>query len=305
MSNFSFTIVDDTDGATLDNVKPIYDLLASLNMRVTKTVWSLRCQEANNPYVMSATLQDKDYAAWVKSLQDDGFEIAFHGASAGSNIRARTIEGLEQFEKVLARLPSTHINHSRNMDNIYWATARFNSPLLRAIVGLNQKLKQWHYEGENPDSPYFWGDICQQTIRYSRNLTFIQQIDLTEVNPSLPYSDPYRPYVPRWFSSCDGGTPERFIALLSYENISKLVEQGGVCIVYAHFGMGFVQDGKVLPAVEKILRDIAALPGGQFLPVNELLDSRSPDAAPVLSNKERRRMERIWLWEKLRSRGTS
>jgi len=192
---FAFTIVDDTDGATLENVKPIYDLLTSLGMRTTKTVWSLRCEEINNPYRHSETLQDKHYADWVSALQHDGFEIAFHGASAGSNTRVKTLQGLEVFEQKLGCLPCVHINHHKNRDNLYWATARFNSPLVRTVVGLNQKRRQLCYEGEKPESPYFWGDICQQTIRYSRNLTYVKQIDLTEINATLPYTDPYRPYI--------------------------------------------------------------------------------------------------------------
>ncbi len=306
-TTFAFTIVDDTDGATLENVKPLYDLLISLNIRITKTVWPLRCEEANNPYAHSETLQDRYYADWVKALQANGFEIAFHGASAGSNLRAKTLQGLDVFAKILGRLPSVHINHHKNKDNLYWAVARFNSLLPRTLVGLNQKRRKLCYEGEKEDSPYFWGDICQQTIRYSRNLTFVKQIDLTAINSTLPYADPYRPYVPRWFSACDGGNPKRFVQLLSPKNLQRLVEQRGVCIVYAHFGQGFVQDGEVLPEVEVALRRIAEYSDGQFAPVTELLDARcsQDQVAPVLTESERRRMERVWLWEKLWSGGTS
>jgi hypothetical protein len=37
--SFAFTIVDDTDEATVNNVKPIYDLLYELGFKTTKTVW--------------------------------------------------------------------------------------------------------------------------------------------------------------------------------------------------------------------------------------------------------------------------
>lgn len=36
--SFAFTIIDDTDEATVANVKPIYDLLAELGIWTTKTV---------------------------------------------------------------------------------------------------------------------------------------------------------------------------------------------------------------------------------------------------------------------------
>ena len=42
---FAFTIVDDTDVATVANVKPLYDLLHELGFRTTKTVWPLGCPE--------------------------------------------------------------------------------------------------------------------------------------------------------------------------------------------------------------------------------------------------------------------
>ena len=38
---FAFTILDDTDDATVENVRPVYDLLTELGFRTTKTVWPL------------------------------------------------------------------------------------------------------------------------------------------------------------------------------------------------------------------------------------------------------------------------
>ena len=37
--DFAFSIVDDTDNATLENISAIYDLLTELNLKTTKTVW--------------------------------------------------------------------------------------------------------------------------------------------------------------------------------------------------------------------------------------------------------------------------
>jgi hypothetical protein len=36
---FAFTIVDDTDDATVQKVRPVYDFLLELGIRSTKTVW--------------------------------------------------------------------------------------------------------------------------------------------------------------------------------------------------------------------------------------------------------------------------
>ena len=38
---FAFSVVDDTDGATLEDVPSVYGLLADLGFRTTKSVWPL------------------------------------------------------------------------------------------------------------------------------------------------------------------------------------------------------------------------------------------------------------------------
>ena len=65
---FIFTILDDTDDATVDNVKPVYDLLDELGFRTTKTVWPLDCPEGSNLYFAAQTLQDPDYLAFIREL---------------------------------------------------------------------------------------------------------------------------------------------------------------------------------------------------------------------------------------------
>lgn len=39
---FAFTIFDDTDHQTLENVPPVYDFLSDLGLRTTKSVWPLK-----------------------------------------------------------------------------------------------------------------------------------------------------------------------------------------------------------------------------------------------------------------------
>ena len=46
---FAFSIVDDTDMATLERVKPIYEVLERYGLRTTKTVWVYEASEAGNP----------------------------------------------------------------------------------------------------------------------------------------------------------------------------------------------------------------------------------------------------------------
>ena len=78
---FAFTIIDDTDVATVENLKPIYDLLYECGMRTTKTVWPVRCLEGSKVFGSSQTLEDDDYRAFILDLQRRGFEITWHGAT--------------------------------------------------------------------------------------------------------------------------------------------------------------------------------------------------------------------------------
>src|SRR6185436_5946929 len=46
-ARFAFTVMDDTDVATVENIRPIYRLFESLGMRTTKTVWPVACPEGS------------------------------------------------------------------------------------------------------------------------------------------------------------------------------------------------------------------------------------------------------------------
>jgi hypothetical protein len=301
-----FSIIDDTDCATLENVRPVYDLLKKLGIVATKTVWPLRCLDRRNPWADSATLEDRLYADWIRNLDQEGFEIAFHGASAGSNVRERTLSGLERFQKVLDRLPVMHINHSRNQDNLYWGPARFDSPTVRAVVRGISRNREVRFEGHVPESPYYWGDLCTQSIKYCRNLTFPGVIDLCKVSRHMVYADPVRPLVPGWFSSCDAGDPARFVRLLQPRRVRYLVERGGTCLLYVHFGAGFTECGRVLPDVERIFRAIAEIPGARFVTASDLLDQCSDGLRKLqqLGKLGRARLEWQWLVRKMLSGGT-
>ena len=67
---FAFTILDDTDDGTLENLRPVYDRLRELGFRTTKTVWPMDCPEGSENYYAADTLQRPDYLAYVRSLID-------------------------------------------------------------------------------------------------------------------------------------------------------------------------------------------------------------------------------------------
>jgi hypothetical protein len=289
---FAFTVVDDTDVATVANVKPVYDLLEQLGMRVTKTVWPVACEEGSKNFSSSETLADPAYRAFVLDLQRRGFEITWHGATMESSPRERTVRALERFRELLGAYPRVHVNHAENRENVYWGAARVDHPLLKRIAQGGKPRE--YFSGHIESSPMWWGDLCAEHIVYARNLTF-SDINTARVNPSMPYRDPARPLVPWWFSASDADDVDEMNALLHPDHQARLEKEGGFCIVATHFGKRYVRDGAVDPTFRARLEALARRPGW-FPTVGELLDwLRAQRGGPgTLPAGEWRRMQ--WSW---------
>ena len=291
---FAFSVIDDTDVATVENVRPVYRLLESLGMRTTKTVWPVGCPEGSKNFFRSKTLEDPEYREFVLDLRKRGFEITWHGATMESSRRERTVAALERFRELFGDYPRVHAGHAENRENLYWGAQRIDDPLLRMIMRRVNSDMDGYYSGHDPQSPYWWGDLCTIHFRYVRNLTF-DSMNLAAINPSMPYRDERRPLGRLWFSASDAEDATEFIHLLRSEEQERLEREGGFCIVATHFGKGFVKDGAtVQPAAVERLRELAARPGW-FVPVGELLDflgsQRSEHAIP---GWEWKRMQ--WRW---------
>jgi hypothetical protein len=290
---FAFTIMDDTDVATIANVGPIYRLLADLGMRTTKTVWPVDCPEGSKNFSSSSTLDDPEYLEFVLNLQRAGFEIAYHGATMESSSRERTARAIDRFVSVFGTPPRVYANHAHNRENLYWGVDRIDDAILKFLYRQlpGQPLDQ--YQGHRPGSPWWWGDIASEHLRYVRNLTF-NEIDLRRINPTMPYRDTGRNLIPWWFSASDADDVAAFNWLLRVENQERLERQGGICIVATHLGKSFVAGGVVVPETESLLRRLAERPGW-FVPVGVLLDWLvDQGAAGTLSASEWRRMQ--WKW---------
>lgn len=293
---FAFTILDDTDVASVENVGPLYDLLASLGMRTTKTVWPLS-HDGPTIFAGSSTLADPEYRDWIRALEARGFEIGSHGASMESSPRDRTIEGHAVLRRELGRVPRVHANHSINQENVYWGQDRVDDPIVRFLVRRLTKRATGYYAGHDQRSPYWWGDVCREHHAYVRNLTF-EDLNALRHNPSMPYHDPSRPHVRAWFSTSDADDADAFVELLTPARLARLEAEGGACIVSTHLGKRFVQDGRVRPDVRRVLEDVAARPGW-FVPVGELLDhlaARRGGARPA-PGWEWRRMQWRWAYD--------
>jgi hypothetical protein len=295
--SFGFTIIDDTDGSSLEMIRPIYDYLTEIGLRTTKTVWVTapktftRCL-----WDESDTLEREEYIVYLKTLQEKGFEIALHNVSGESNVRKDIIDGLEKFRRILGNYPRINVHHEKNMENLYLEIVQssglipnsFRSPLFVRMYALFKKVKKFighnsslgerkvESQGAIEGSNYFWGDVCKEVIKYVRTSIFYRDLNTLRCNPGMPYSLMETPYVNYWFDSSNGQDVKTFNRILNSANIRRLKEERGCSILYTHFGKGFsvVKNGqKALNEVTKErLSEIAGSPDGWYAPVTEILD---------------------------------
>lgn len=298
---FAFSVLDDTDDATLENIAPIYSLLRDYGFRTTKTVWPLDCPEGSRNFFAAETLQDKRYLDFVHGLHDAGFEIAFHGATMESSRRERTVEGLEVMRREFGRYPRLFCNHGQNLENLYWGAKRFQSAPMRLLGRVVFRDRGHRAEGDQEGSPFFWGDVCREIIQYVRNFTF-DRLDMLRINPGMPYQLASTPYVRAWFSTSDAPDVHAFNRVLAPERLDELEASGGVGIISTHFGKGFTKDGRVNSTTERLLRRLADM-RGWFVPVSELLD-RLLDAGRGhrLTSRELLRLELRFVADRVRHR---
>jgi hypothetical protein len=120
----------------------------------------------------------------------------------------------------------------------------------------------------------------------------------------MPYHDPHRPYVQAWYASAEGSNVVRFTRTICEANQDQLEHEGGAAIMYTHFGHGFVENGRLHPAFKTLMHRLSRK-NGWFVPVGVLLDYLRRAHEPLhITNAQRRRLERRWLWQKM-IRGTS
>jgi hypothetical protein len=301
-ARFAFTILDDTDDATVENVRPLYDLLSELGLRTTKTVWPLDCPEGSDLYFAGQTLRDAEYRAFVRELVARGFEIASHGATMESSVRARTVRGLQYLRDTLGVVPVVHCNHGHNRENLYWGAERYRTPWLRfPLLGLERLVGRPRYSGHVPGSPYFWGDVCREQFQFVRNFAFAT-LNSGAIPPSGPYRLSSTPWVNYWFNTSDAPDVWHFKRLVTPQAIDRLIAEGGSCILSTHLGKGFVRHGRVDAQVEDVLRYIAARPGW-FAPVSEILGFQlSRHSRDTLAPWTRWRLELHHIADRVRSR---
>jgi len=302
--DFAFTIIDDPDRQTLENGKPIYDLLYDLDFRTTKAVWpnAGKKQAGNNNHHNDvigngSTCNDQDYLAWVQQLQQQGFEVALHGTTFHSATRDEIAQGLKRFNEFFGTGPNIQINHASNKDNLYWMDARFDG-IYRFIYNLMHRFKHRDYaQGHIPQSPHFWGDLCQAQIKYARGFTF-NDINTLRCCHFMPYHDLSRPYVNYWFASSNAANAGAYTNLLSEKNQDKLESESGACIIFTHLGQGFYNDNQINAKFASLMKRLSKK-NGWFVPATTLLDFLQAKMGQItLTPKQRNGLQRKWLIEK-------
>ncbi len=298
---FAFTIFDDTDYATLANVRPVYSFLSDCGFRTTKSVWPLRGRAA--PVCEGSTCEDPQYLDWLLGLRAAGFEIGFHMATFHSSLREETMAGLDRFGSMFGCQPVCMANHVGCLENVYWGSYRLTG-VHRCIYDLltrfhNRKISFGHVEGDG----HFWGDICKARVKYVRNFVF-PEINTLKTCPFMPYHDPNRPFVNYWFASSEGARVASFVECINEAAQDRLEAEGGACIMYAHLACGFFQDGRLEPKFERLMKRLSSK-NGWFVPASTLLDYlRAARGVHLITDLERSRLERTWLLWKMRN-GTS
>jgi hypothetical protein len=295
---FAFSVFDDTDLTAPGNFEAVYDLLGSLGMRTTKSVWPATGAGLQPRSAHGSTCDDPEYLRTVLQLQHAGFEIGYHNSYFEGLPSELIREALERFKTLFGAYPMSMANHAESSEGIYWGYDRV-SGVVKALYRLMlRRFGANPHEGHLVESPYFWGDLCREHIRYVRNFVF-GEIDTLAACPEMPYHDPRRPFVQAWFAASNGQVLSSCLELLRERNQDRLEESGGACIVYTHFGSGFERDHKVNARFETLLRRIASK-NGWFVPVSTLLDYiRSQRGLRTLSDAERRRLEWRWFAHKL------
>lgn len=302
---FVFTIFDDPDFDTVENVAVIYSFLSDLGMRTTKAVWPIRGQDI--PKIGGLTCEDPNYLQSILHLKNTGFEIALHNVTYHSSIRQETARGLDVFHRLFGHYPYSMANHSGCHESIYWGRERLSGMqrIIYDLLHLKAPLSRDLFQGHTEDSPFFWGDFCKDKIQYVRNFSF-GDINTLKACPAMPYRDPARPFVNFWFAASEGPNVNSFIETISEANQDRLARENGACIMYTHFASGFVENGKLDARFKSLMQRLSRM-NGWFVPVHTLLDHIVKVRGDhTISCAERTSLERRWLRHKIfHTRGTS
>jgi hypothetical protein len=299
-SRFAFTIFDDPDGRSLETSRLVYRFLADLGFRTTVAVWPVGTRR--EPNSGGETCANPQYLDHLRQLAAAGFEIAWHGATAHTSTRQETRECLDRFRLLFGCDPVSMANHY-NGEALYWGPARVSGLRRSVYLALTRFRAAERHFGHVEGHPLFWGDLCRERIRYCRNFVFAN-LNTLRACPWMPYHDPDRPWVNRWFAASEGAQGPAFLRAVAEANQDRLEAEGGASILYTHFGHGFVANGKLRPEFRYLMERLRKK-NGWFVPASAILDHIAAQRGVfTLDDRTRRSLEWRWLGEKV-FRGTS
>jgi hypothetical protein len=299
-ARFAFTVFDDPDGQSLEASRLVYAFLADLGFRTTIATWPLGTRR--EPNSGGETCGNPQYVNHLRQLAAMGFEIAWHGATAHTSTREETQEGLRRFGSLFGGDPISMANHY-NGEAIYWGPTRVTGVRRSLYLAATRFNTANRHFGNIEGHPWFWGDLCRERIRYCRNFIFTD-LNTLKSCPWMPYHDPDRPWVNRWFAGSEGAHGPAFLKAIGEANQDRLEEEGGAAILYTHFGHGFVEDGRLNPEFRRLMVRLSKK-SGWFVPSSTLLDHLATQRGVFeLDARARRSLEWRWLGEKI-FRGTS
>lgn len=292
---FAFTIFDDPDSQTWEAGREVYAFLKDQGLRTTKGLWPMGPIRTPSDYGL--TCAHPGYTEWVHSLLEAGFEAGYHNATSHTCTREETEQGLELFRRQFGAYPRTMAHHYNCDENLYWGEHRLSGWRRTAYNLLTRYQNHNHFFGHLENHPYFWGDLCHDRIEYCRSFAF-GDINTFKAWPHFPYHDPDRPYVRFWYPSSEGSNQARFCHTIAEADQERLEEEGGLCIMYTHFGHGYY-DGVLNKRFIALIERLAKRPAW-FAPVGTVLDYlRSRQAPIVLDDRMRAQLETRWLQHKI------
>jgi hypothetical protein len=298
---FAFSIFDDPDSQSPTASRQVYGLLRDLGLRTTKGVWPLA--PIRRPSDFGVTCADTDCLTWCLELQRSGFEIGLHNVTSHTSTREETAAGLEEFAQKFGAAPITLAQHYFCEEAVYWGDQRVSDAVRLAYNLVTRFGNRGRFSGHREGDPLFWGDLCRERVRYVRNFVF-DEVNTLRACTFFPYHDPARPFVNYWYCSTEGATVKSFVNTLSEANQDRLEQDGGLCIMYAHFGHNFWDGTQLNPRFRQLMERLAKK-NGWFAPVSQILDFlRVRNGNHVITDSERGALERRWLLHKLRFGGS-
>ncbi|GAH75176.1 unnamed protein product, partial [marine sediment metagenome] len=270
----------------------------------TKTVW---VYPPRDKYSKGDSLQRPEYLAFIKDIKDKGFEIGLHSVGSGDFKRDEILKGIEEFKGKIGEYPKIHVNHSYNKDSIYGGYKRFNFPL-RQIVKWIYPQYAGVFQGEEEQSPFFWGDKHKEIIQFNRNHE-IDEINTIKYDRYMPYIDPNRSkYANYWFSATFAPNQWIFNRIVTPESIQRLEKENGICIIFTHLGY-YMKNGQIDPGFVERIEMLSRNPNGIYMPVTRVLkriaakrERNRQQPYPVLPWMVKLRMELQHLWTRIKYR---